>query len=471
MHSTVFERSAPDARLVDASLEGSRLATFWLDDVAADTHPPFSGSASFDLVVVGGGYTGLWTALMAKQRDPDARVALLEGKRVGWAASGRNGGFCEASLTHGEKNGMSRFPDEYERLEELGLENLDEIEQTVTGLGLDCDFERTGAIAVAVEEHQVAELEADRGAPDTVFFDGPAMRAEIASPTYLAGLWTTRDTAMVHPAKLALELARACTEAGVELFEESVVRGLAAEPDAIELRLDAGTVRADRVALATNAFPSLLKRYRFHTVPVYDYVLMTEPLTDAQLASIGWSRRQGVADMANQFHYYRLTSDNRILFGGYDAIYHFGGRIRPRYEDRPASHRLLASHFFTTFPQLEGVRFTHRWAGVIDTSTRFTAFFGRAHGDRVAHAAGFTGLGVGSSRFAANVMLDRLAGLETERTSLDLVNSMPLPFPPDPVAWMGVEVSRWAMDRADHNEGRRNIVLRTLDAVGLGFDS
>lgn len=471
MHSTVFERSAPDARLVDASLEGSRLATFWLDDVAADTHPPFSGSASFDLVVVGGGYTGLWTALMAKQRDPDARVALLEGKRVGWAASGRNGGFCEASLTHGEKNGMARFPDEYERLEELGLENLDEIEQTVTGLGLDCDFERTGAIAVAVEEHQVAELEAERGAPDTVFFDGPAMRAEIASPTYLAGLWTTRDTAMVHPAKLALELARACKEAGVELFEESVVRGLTAQPDAIELRLDAGTVRADRVALATNAFPSLLKRYRFHTVPVYDYVLMTEPLTDAQLASIGWSRRQGVADMANQFHYYRLTSDNRILFGGYDAIYHFGGRIRPRYEDRPASHRLLASHFFTTFPQLEGVRFTHRWAGVIDTSTRFTAFFGRAHGDRVAYAAGFTGLGVGSSRFAANVMLDRLAGLETERTSLDLVNSMPLPFPPDPVAWMGVEVSRWAMDRADHNEGRRNIVLRTLDAVGLGFDS
>ena len=249
------------------------------------------------------------------------------------------------------------------------------------------------------------------------------------------------------------------------------MRSLTAEADAIELRLDTGTVRADRVALATNAFPSLLKRYRLHTVPVYDYVLMTEPLTDAQLASIGWSRRQGVADMANQFHYYRLTRDNRILFGGYDAIYHFGGRIRTRYEDRPSSHRMLASHFFTTFPQLEGVRFTHRWAGVIDTSTRFTAFFGRAHRDRVAYAAGFTGLGVGSSRFAANVMLDRLAGLETERTSLELVNSMPLPFPPDPVAWMGVEVSRWAMNRADHNEGKRNLVLRTLDAVGLGFDS
>lgn len=477
MHTTVFERSAPDPRVAEAALDGSRLATFWLDGPAAlsgheaPKHPSFSGTASYDLVVVGGGYTGLWTALMAKQRDPDARVALLEGKTVGWAASGRNGGFCEASLTHGEKNGLSRFPGEYERLEELGLENLDEIEQTVASLGLDCDFERTGAIAVAVEEHQVAELEADRDASDVEFFDGPAMRAEINSPTYLAGLWSTRDTAMVHPGKLALELARACREAGVDLFERSVVKGLTDEADEIVVTLAGGRVRAKRVALATNAFPSLLKRYRLHTVPVYDYVLMTEPLTDAQLASIGWSRRQGVADMANQFHYYRLTSDNRILFGGYDAIYHYGGRIRPKYEDRPSSHRMLASHFLTTFPQLEGIRFTHRWAGVIDTSTRFTAFFGRAYGDRVAYAAGFTGLGVGSSRFAANVMLDRLAGLSTERTSLDLVNSMPLPFPPDPVAWMGVEVSRWAMDRADHNRGKRNLVLRTLDAVGLGFDS
>lgn len=471
MHSTVFERSAPDARLVDESLSGSRLATFWLDGVDAPRHPSFTGTGSYDLVVVGGGYTGLWTALLAQQRNPDARVALFEGKRIGWAASGRNGGFCEASLTHGEVNGRSRFPDEYDRLEQLGLENLDEIEQTVSSLGLDCDFERTGAIAVAVEEHQVAELEADRDAPEAVFFDGPAMREEIASPTYLAGLWSTRDTAMVHPGKLALELARACVDAGVDIFEHSVVKSLRAQPDEIVVSLAGGRARASRVALATNAFPSLLKRYRPHTVPVYDYVLMTQPLDEAQLASIGWSRRQGVADMANQFHYYRLTVDNRILFGGYDAIYHFGGRIRSAYEDRPTSHRMLASHFLTTFPQLEGIRFTHRWAGVIDTSTRFTAFFGRAHKDRVAYAAGFTGLGVGSSRFAANVMLDRLQGLETERTSLELVNSMPLPFPPDPVAWMGVEVSRWAMDRADHNEGRRNLVLRALDAVGLGFDS
>src|SRR5690606_25587523 len=124
-----------------------------------------------------------------------------------------------------------------------------------------------------------------------------------------------------------------------------------------------GSVDAAHVALATNVFPSLLKRNRLMTVPVYDYVLMTEPLSDAQLSTIGWQHRQGVSDSANQFHYYRLSADNRILWGGYDAIYHYGGKVRAAYEERPASFQRLASHFFTTFPQLEGLRFTHRWAG------------------------------------------------------------------------------------------------------------
>lgn len=473
MHTTVFERSRPDARLIAESLEGSRLQPFWLDDLPdRPAQPALTGRETADLVVVGGGYTGLWTALLAKQRDPDTRVVLLEGKRIGWAASGRNGGFVEATLTHGAKNGETRFPDELETLDRMGMQNLDEIQATVETEGWAVDFERVGSIAVATEAYQVAELQAAHDGEHELFYDAAAMRAQINSPTYEGGLWSTRDTALAHPGKLAMALMQACLDAGVEIFESSPVADLSAERDAVTLTVrGGGSVRAARVALATNAFPSLLKRFRLHTVPVYDYVLMTEPLTDAQLASIGWQGRQGVADSANQFHYYRLSADNRILWGGYDAIYHFGGRIRPEYDDRRESYEKLASHFFTTFPQLEGLRFTHRWAGVIDTCSRFCAFHATAHQGRVAYSAGFTGLGVAATRFAANVMLDQLAGETTERTSLDMVRSMPLPFPPEPATYPAVQSVRWALDRADHNSGKRNAFLRTLDAVGLGFDS
>jgi glycine/D-amino acid oxidase-like deaminating enzyme len=473
MGSTVFERSAPDPRIVTASLEGSRLGSFWLEGHGAARFPAWSGTDLVDLAVVGGGYTGLWTALIAKQRDPSLRVVVLEGRRVGWAASGRNGGFVESTLTHGESNGRTRFADEFDELERLGMQNLDEIEATVAELGIDCDFERVGSLAVATEEYQVDALrEAQDGATE-LFYDGAGIRALVDSPTYLAGLWSTRSTALVHPGRLAAGLAKACADAGVEIFENSPVRGMDSELlDApVLLSLDGGFVRADRVALATNAFPSLLKRFRLHTLPVYDYVLMTEPLSTDQLASIGWEGRQGIADEANQFHYYRLTADNRILFGGYDAIYHYGGRIRKAYDDRPASHEKLASHFFTTFPQLEGVHFTHRWAGVIDTSTRFCAFYSLARQGRVAYAAGFTGLGVAATRFAAQVMLDQLYEENTERTRLQMVRDIPLPFPPEPAAYAAVQATRAALDDADHNEGRRNGFLRALDAAGLGFDS
>ncbi len=330
MPETVFERHAPPEAAVTASLMGSRLACFWTEDAGPLPPPvPLTGDRETDLAVVGGGYTGLWTAVRAKERDPDRRVLLLEGARVGWAASGRNGGFCAASLTHGTDNGRSRWPSEMDLLERLGRENLDGIEATVARHGLDAEFERTGAFAVAVEPHQVGWLRAAADEGDGRFLDGDAMRAEVDSPTYLAGLAEDGD-AMLHPARLARELARLARELGVEVHESTPVRGLAAAPSgAVRLTTDHGTVTARRVALGTNAFPSLLRRHRLLTVPVYDYVIATEPLSREQKEAIGWASRRGIGDSANQFHYYRLTRDDRIVFGGYDAIYHAGRRVHP----------------------------------------------------------------------------------------------------------------------------------------------
>ncbi len=471
----------PGADVVERALADAAPRTYWLDDPdRPDPLPPLAGPTQADLVVVGGGYTGLWTALLARARHPSASVVLLEAGECGGQGSGRNGGFASASLTHGFGNGLERWPEELTQLDRLGAENLAEIGATITALGIDCDWQATGELTVATRPHHVAELQELRAAlvahgSEASWLDADEARAQVASPTYLGALSEPHGTALLEPARLAWGLRRACLEAGVVVHERTRVVTLERAGVGVELRTQgphgAGRVRAGRVALATNAFPPLLRRLRLMTVPVYDHVLMTEPLTPEQLASIGWSGRQGVGDAANQFHYYRLTRDDRILWGGYDAVYHWGSRIDASLEQRERTHRLLAEHFLETFPQLEGVRFTHRWGGVIDTCTRFSAFYGTAVSGRVGYATGYTGLGVAASRFGAQVVLDLLDGADTERTRLRMVRERPLPFPPEPLRSVGINLTRWSLDRADRHGGRRNLWLRGLDAAGLGFDS
>ena len=459
------------------ALTDAQPACFWLE--GADARPatqPLAGDVTADLAVVGGGYSGLWTALLAKERDPSIDVVVLEGNRVGWAASGRNGGFCASSLTHGLANGAARWPDEIDRLEQLGLENLDALEAATVRYGIDCSFERTGDLTVATADYQVAGLAeeaelATRHGHDAVLLDAEEVRTELNSPTYRGGVWLRTGVAMLDPARLAWGLADACRSLGVRIHEHTPVTTMDAGGSTVRLGTRSGSVTAPRVALATNAFPPLLRRIRAYVVPVYDYALTTQPLSAQQLASVGWQRRQGVSDAGNQFHYYRLTSDNRILWGGYDAVYHYGNRVHPSLHQRPETFTLLAEHFFDTFPQLEGVRFTHRWGGVIDTSSRVSAFFGTAAGRKVAYAAGYTGLGVGATRFGAQVMLDLLEGADTERTRLAMVRTKPLPFPPEPLRAAVINLTRASYARADRNQGRENLWLRTLHRVGLGFDS
>lgn len=460
-----------------AALQDARPAPFWLDDPGRpQPAPALAGAARCDLLVVGGGYSGLWTALIAKERDPSLDVVLIDGHEAGWAASGRNGGFCDASLTHGLANGHQRWPGELAALQQLGAKNLQAIEDTITRHGIACDWERTGALTVATEPYQADGLRemaglAARYGPPATLLDRDAVRAEIDSPTFLAGLWDTDGVAMLNPARLAWGLKRACLAAGVRIHEHTRATGLARSGAGITVRTSGGRVLAHRVALATNAFPSLVKRYRRYTVPVYDYALITEPLTTGQRAAIGWRNRQGLSDSTNQFHYARLSADNRILWGGYDAIYHYRGQVNAEHDQRAQTFATLARHFARTFPQLDQVRFTHAWGGAIDACTRFCAFFGTSHKGQVACTAGFTGLGVAATRFAAEVILDLLAGKRTERTALQMVRRRPLPFPPEPARWAAIQATRWSLARADQNAGRRNIWLKTLDRLGLGFDS
>ncbi|MFJ8919201.1 NAD(P)/FAD-dependent oxidoreductase [Streptomyces sp. NPDC102415] len=470
---------APDAmRTAAQSLSDARPLAYWLDDPGKpEALPALTRDERCDLLVVGGGYSGLWTALIAKERDPGRDVVLIEGHEVGWAASGRNGGFCAASLTHGLANGLERWPDEIGKLEELGVRNLDAIEAAVARYSLDCDFERTGEIDVATQPHQLDELREwhrrteGLGLGGLEFLDRDRMRAEVDSPTFLGGLLDRHGVAMLHPAKLAWGLKEACLGLGVRIYENTRGLELVRSGAGTAVRTPYGRVFARDVALGTNIFPSLVRRVRPYTVPVYDYALMTEPLSADQLASVGWKNRQGLGDSANQFHYFRLSADNRILWGGYDAVYPYGGRLNSALDQRPETFLKLAGQFFECFPQLSGVRFSHAWGGAIDTCSRFSAFFGTAHRGRVAYAAGYTGLGVGATRFGAEVMLDLLGGRETERTALGMVRSKPMPFPPEPFAWTGIALTKRSLARADSHGGRRDLWLRTMDRLGLGFDS
>jgi glycine/D-amino acid oxidase-like deaminating enzyme len=462
---------------VARSLADAAPRVYWLDQPdAPEPLPALAGNVTADLAIVGGGFTGLWTALLATERDPSLDVVLLEARTAGWAASGRNGGFCSASLTHGLGNGLERFPAEMPILERLGTENLREIGQTVASRGIDCDFSPTGELRVATAPWQLEGLAEEAEAAgalghDAEVLDAAAVRRELDSPLFLGGLRYAGGNAMVEPGRLAWGLRRACLEAGVRIYENTPARSLADARPGLSLTTPYGSVRAGRVVLGTGAFRPLLRRIANFVVPVYDYALVTEPLSGAQLASLGWKDRRGASDLGNQFHYFRLTRDNRILWGGYDAVYYNGGRIHDEQASRPETFARLAAHFFATFPQLEGVSFTHAWGGIIDTCSRFCAFFGTAYRGRLAYAAGYTGLGVGATRFGAQVMLDMLEKSDTERTRLTLVRSKPTPFPPEPLRSAVIQLTRSSLARADRNDGRRDPWLRLLDRLGLGYNS
>ncbi len=450
---------------------------YWLDRLEPrDPRPAVEGVVQADLGIVGGGFTGLWAAIAAKRRDPGREVVLVEAETIGYGASGRNGGFVADSLTHGLGNGMARFPAEMDALNRLGLENYAGFCDDISTLGVDCDLEQTGDILVALAPHELPWLEEEadllrRFGHEATVLDAEQMRVEVASPMYAGGVWNRTGAALVDPGKLAQGLSEAAERLGVRILEGSPARGLTSSGAAVDVVAERGRIRADRVLLGTSAYPPLVRRVGRYVAPVYDYVLVTEPLTAAQLDAVGWPRRQGLSDAGNQFHYYRLTADNRILWGGYDAIYRFGGPVRPELDQHDATFARLAQHFFTTFPQLEGVRFSHRWGGAIDTCSRFSVFFGTAHRGQVAYAAGYTGLGVCATRFGAAVALDLLDGRETEATRLRYVRRKPVPFPSEPLRWAVIELTRNRLAAADRRLGRRGVWLRTLDRLGLGFDS
>ncbi|MBE9537619.1 MAG: FAD-dependent oxidoreductase [Proteobacteria bacterium] len=461
------------------ALSESKYCPLWHDsELKPEALPALSGDASCELLIVGGGFTGLWAALQAKERQPDADIILIEKTFVADGASGRNGGFLNSSLAHGETNTDHHFPGEADRLYELGEKNIEELLATLERYNIDARYEKVGETLVATNWGSVDKLRADyqeekAAGKDVVWFDRDAMQAQVNSPTFLAGLWY-RDghNGIVDPARLCWGLKRAILDLGVRIFENTALDEV--KPlgkNRMKAFCEGGIIESDKILMATNGFYNKMYKVRRAIVPVWDYQLATEPLTEAQLDSIGWHKtRHALSNDANMFHYYRITQDNRITWGGGGAVrYYFNRGTGPECADIPERFEQLSHEFFQTFPQLKGVKFSHRWSGIIATSTRFCMVPGVTYNGRVAWSVGYTGLGVGATRFGARIGIELLGYQPSDIIKMKFVTKKPMAWVPEPMRWIGVRLTQLALVKADANNGKRGLWLRLLDMMNLGF--
>lgn len=461
------------------ALKDSKYCPLWHDqDIRPETLPALSVNTSCELLIVGGGFTGLWAALQAKERQPDADIILIEKTTISDGASGRNGGFLSSSLAHGETNTDHQFPGEADQLHQLGQQNLKEFIETLERYNIDARYEKVGETSVATDQASVDALRATYESEkakgeDVVWFNQEEMQAQVNSPTYLAGLWYRGgQDGVVDPARLCWGLKRVILELGVRIYEKTPLTSLKKlGQDKMEVTCSDFKIISDKVLMATNAYRNPIGQARRSIIPVWDYQIATEPLNQEQLDSIGWHKsRHALSNHANMFHYYRFTKDNRITWGGGGAVrYYFNNGIDQSYADIPERFAQLSQEFFETFPQLKGIKFSHRWSGIIATSTRFCVVPGVAYDGRVAWAIGYTGLGVGASRFGARIGIELLGYKPSEILDMQFVKKKPIPWAPEPLRWVGVYLTHKALEKADANGGKRGLWLKLLDMLNLGF--
>ena len=448
---------------------------FWLDGPdAPSVHSALVVDETADLTVVGGGFTGLWTALLAKERDPGRDVVLLERESCPSGASGRNGGFLMGTLTDYWQ--LPRYEGQTQAMADLGDDNRAQLEAALERHAIDCDLEATGWVLAATRDWHLEPLKQAKSAGAEVGLRSIAWTREeiqsaLRSPQFLAGVYQPDAIAIVHPGKLAWGLKRACERAGVRFFERTPATSLERAHGGIRVATPLGSVTSPNVALGTYAHRSPIRSMRWWRIPLYSHVLATEPLTSEQLGSIGWSGRQGFTELDPFLYYYRLTKDNRIIWGYVDGTLHWNRAVRPEFEQDLPVFANMARAFLQRFPQLEGMNFTHRWGGALDNTSRGAPFFGTTMEGRVAYAHGYMS-GVGGSRAGATIMLDLLAGEQTMYTQLPLVSGPGLhgqpslrPFPPEPFLTLGTKLVTAAV-RKEQETGQPTVLTRALSRLG-----
>lgn len=462
----------PTALSVEDALSRTKLSPYWLDNPAQPAaEPKLTRDTTADLLIVGGGFTGLWAAVQAKEQMPELNVVVIEAGRVAHGASGRAGGIISTSVMHGLPNAVRVFPNDIAQLEEFGHRNLDGFEDTLKRYDIDADIEWNGEMTVAVDPDHVEHLRADydlhtQYGHDVVLLGEQATREQLNSPLFAGALWSRNRSGIVHPAKLAWGLKRAALSLGVRLYEHSPLTSVKDEGETVFVKTLDGSVRAPRVLFGSGTAKVGIPDINRRVLQVRDHVLATEPLTDEQLARIGWKNRQGIYDTRTQLNYFRLTKSNNIIFGGL-VSYHFDGDPNPAQDEQRETYYRLAEAFYKTFPQLGDVRFSHAWGGPIDYCSRGSVFAKRYLGGKGVFVAGYTGFGVAASRFGAFMGLNILFGRNSPEQALDIAKLSPTYIPPEPVRWLAAKVTFHAFDGADAEGGWKRAWIKGIKAMGF----
>jgi glycine/D-amino acid oxidase-like deaminating enzyme len=428
---------------------------YWLETAPHNPAPPLDGTIDADVVVVGAGFTGLWTAYELARAEPGLDIVMVEGMEVGYGASGRNGGFAmtllDMSLAHLVRN---QGVDAAKAAHEAVAESVDAIGAACVEHDIDCEYVRGGLMVVATNAGQERRIDMDLEAASTLGLEGfvpltgDQCRDRVNSPTYRRGYWETA-CAVLHPAKLARGLAGVLRGKGMRLYERTPMRALERDGDRVVVAAGDGQVRASQVVVATNAWASTLPMFRRTVVPLYTYVLLTEPLTEGQWREVGWADREGVEDKRNYVHYYRRTRDGRILWGGGDGLIYRDVSIRAD-RDRSAMVRdQLEATFRETFPQLADVKLAYHWGGPVGITTPFVPYFGSIEDGRVHYGHGYNGHGVAPSHTGGCILADRVLGRDRGYGRLPFVDSREQTFPPATLTALGAALSRWGLRRQD----------------------
>lgn len=460
----------PEARPIEA-------ACYWLSAHPGEATAPLAGRQEAGLVVVGAGFTGLWTALHLKALDPATDVVVVEQGVAAYGASGRNAGMLAETIDHGHELAVAHFGrEEAARLAVLGRENVAEMLGFLEAHRIDCDFEGTGQLHVALNEPQLGDLRAtlecarSLGVTQLRVLSREEVRDDIHCDLYRGGLLDPNG-GILDPVKLVQGLKREALRLGVRVFERSKVTALENHGAGVVVRTAGGEVHARRAILGTSAYTHhLLPHLRFRFIPFYDYIVVSEPLSESQRTAIGWKSRAGVADLRTFFKYYRLTRDGRVLWGTSEAKYYAGNRVDESCDHSETHYAELRRSFAEHFPALRELAFPFAWGGPISATTRFTPFFGAARGGRVLYGLGYTGHGIGTTHLAGKILAHMALGRPSPLLELQLVRKPPFPYPPEPLRSLAVGLVSRALRRVDAGE-KPGLLLRALDALGIGLSS